>query len=203
MKPVKQKKRAGFVMIKESVLERMKKSDKSSKGSVDDEVLPLCNAINRLNGLATTSSCSGRISVVKGEEGEKTRNAWLFKSHTPVNMIDLLSIKLPQDLTLFKMEGAIIHVACESIEKAKKLIEASKSAGIKRAAIISLRENKIMVEIISGESLCFPYSINKKLLISQEHLEICLEVANKKLRRAREKLKKLENAIIPVAKNLS
>lgn len=47
--------------------------DLSPKGSVDEPIRELINEINRLTGLVTTSSCSGRISVFL--EGRKTNSA--------------------------------------------------------------------------------------------------------------------------------
>lgn len=45
-------------------------TDLSPKGSLDDAICPLIEAINAQNGLVTTSSCAGRISVFL--EGRKT-----------------------------------------------------------------------------------------------------------------------------------
>lgn len=45
-------------------------TDASPKGSVDDGIRPLVDAINRRDGLVTTSSCAGRVSVYL--EGKKT-----------------------------------------------------------------------------------------------------------------------------------
>jgi tRNA wybutosine-synthesizing protein 3 len=81
-------------------------SDLSPKGSVDEGIRDLINEINALEGLVTTSSCAGRISVflegskansqtdndrvdsqglqaaVPGGKGRGGR--WLFVSHDPV-----------------------------------------------------------------------------------------------------------------------
>jgi tRNA wybutosine-synthesizing protein 3 len=78
--------------------------DLSPKGSVDEPIRNLIDEINTVEGLVTTSSCSGRISVFlegrkPGSEGalaEETTEpragpggkggggAWLFISHAPV-----------------------------------------------------------------------------------------------------------------------
>lgn len=90
--------------------------DLSPKGSVDAPIRSLIDEINRLEGLVTTSSCSGRISVflegrkaestVPGSatEGEDLRagpggkgggGAWLFLSHEPVQNEDTAHDFLP------------------------------------------------------------------------------------------------------------
>jgi tRNA wybutosine-synthesizing protein 3 len=82
--------------------------DLSPKGSVDEPIRDLIDEINTLDGLVTTSSCSGRISVflegrrasdhdaAQEENGESRAGpggkggggAWLFISHEPVEALD-------------------------------------------------------------------------------------------------------------------
>lgn len=74
--------------------------DLSPKGSIDEPIRFLIEEINRLEGLVTTSSCSGRMSVflegrkrgLNGEETDKASPAgpggkgggtWLYISHDP------------------------------------------------------------------------------------------------------------------------
>ena len=89
-------------------------SDLSPKGSVDEGIRDLINEINSINGVVTTSSCAGRISVFlegsksiqhytrpsedqkadledeeqhKSVPGGKGRGGkWLFISHDPVTV---------------------------------------------------------------------------------------------------------------------
>lgn len=81
--------------------------DLSPKGSIDAPIRDLISEINDIDGIVTTSSCSGRISVfLEGrkvdskslatvEEGEESRagpggkgggGTWLFLSHDPVEV---------------------------------------------------------------------------------------------------------------------
>lgn len=74
-------------------------SDASPKGSVDEGIRDLIVEINAVDGLVTTSSCAGRVSVfvegrktaeagddgqVAGVGGKGAGGAWLFVSHDPV-----------------------------------------------------------------------------------------------------------------------
>lgn len=83
--------------------------DLSPKGSVDEPIRDLISEINSLDGLVTTSSCSGRISVFlegrkanagdavadeqtesrAGPGGKGGGGAWLFISHDPVKDADV------------------------------------------------------------------------------------------------------------------
>ena len=78
--------------------------DKSPKGAVDEQIVELIQEINSVDGLVTTSSCSGRISVFleasermrqaskipstedagKQRDARKEAGRWLFSSHSPI-----------------------------------------------------------------------------------------------------------------------
>ncbi|MBW3019386.1 hypothetical protein KY329_04350, partial [Candidatus Woesearchaeota archaeon] len=51
------------------------KLDKSTKGSIDEPVIPILNLINSMNDYYTTSSCSGRIMIM--EPSEERHVDWL------------------------------------------------------------------------------------------------------------------------------
>ena len=102
---------ASFTRKKERILAELsvpenEYSDKSPKGSVDEGIRDLINEINAYEGLVTTSSCAGRISVfLEGEKerahlgdgadengaivrtasGGKGGGSFLFTSHEPLN----------------------------------------------------------------------------------------------------------------------
>ena len=66
-----------FTAKKQKILDALKVpsaeySDHSPKGSVDDAIKELIDEINQLEGIVTTSSCAGRISVFL--EGRKVQN---------------------------------------------------------------------------------------------------------------------------------
>jgi tRNA wybutosine-synthesizing protein 3 len=98
-----------FHVKKRQILEQLDTPDEqyhdlSPKGSVDEPIRPLIGDINRLDGLVTTSSCSGRVSVfLEGRKknglildaeaedetsragpGGKGGGSWLFISHSPI-----------------------------------------------------------------------------------------------------------------------
>lgn len=95
--------------------------DLSPKGSVDEPIRELIDEINNLNGLVTTSSCSGRISVFlegrkqdlidapKATDSENARagpggkgggGAWLYISHKPIGASTLAGGDLTSALGL-------------------------------------------------------------------------------------------------------
>ena len=85
-------------------------NDLSPKGSVDEGIRSLIDLVNGLDGLVTTSSCAGRISVfLEGRKGPTSQASgketvsaekavsggkdlggrWLFVTHEPVDAINL------------------------------------------------------------------------------------------------------------------
>ena len=119
-----------FEVRKQKILEQInvpdgEYHDLSPKGSIDAPIRELISEINDIDGIVTTSSCSGRISVFlegqkaendftrSGEEGEESRagpggkgggGTWLFISHDPVEVSDVAA---SQDfLSKFGLEEA-------------------------------------------------------------------------------------------------
>ncbi|MDO8549322.1 MAG: hypothetical protein Q7S39_04100 [Ignavibacteria bacterium] len=84
--------------------EVLKKLDKSSKKSWDEKILKLCEVINKQKDFYTTSSCSGRITLIKNVERDK-RNVVLKSWHDLINLNELKKSllcfeKSPQSLIL-------------------------------------------------------------------------------------------------------
>ena len=75
-------------------------TDASPKGSVDEGIRDLISELNVVDGIVTTSSCAGRVSVfvegkktvadpendgqIAGVGGKGAGGKWLFVSHDPV-----------------------------------------------------------------------------------------------------------------------
>ncbi|XP_020573877.1 tRNA wybutosine-synthesizing protein 2/3/4 isoform X2 [Phalaenopsis equestris] len=100
--------------------------DKSPKGSIDAPIAPFLDVINLHSSFFTTSSCSGRISILR-QPGESLKpnpdddkinprrskkkaggGGWIFVSHEPADpeaVVDLL-FKSPAARSAVEMEGA-------------------------------------------------------------------------------------------------
>lgn len=118
-----------FKARKQSILKQLgapdgEYRDFSPKGSVDEPIRGIIGELNTIEGLVTTSSCSGRISVFlegrkAGEHDEQMEEngesragpggkggggAWLFISHTPV---DASHLATPETyMSLFGLQEA-------------------------------------------------------------------------------------------------
>jgi tRNA wybutosine-synthesizing protein 3 len=173
----------------------LQKPDKSSAGSIDTAIQPVCTLLNASQNYYTTSSCSGRI-VIMSESGIHDKHAaqWLLVSHQPVDVTTILELSFPDTEIWFREEGMILHVACRTYEDAFQLVHTAQKTGLKRSGVIS-SANKIIVEILDTEKLELPIGINGKLVVSSQYLELIVEKANTKLKRTRKKIKHLKKNI--------
>ena len=177
-----------FIQRKKEILS---KKDKSGIGEWDKHIVELCEKINYFDNYYTTSSCSGRIAVIKDIPNERG-GLFEFVSHDLIDGLDLSEKK--GDLK-FKSEPPILHVACRSLEDAEELLEKAREVGWKRSGIISLGKN-IIVELLSTEKLEFPLMKDGKLLVSEEFLEIVLDKSNENLKKGWEKISLLSSKFI-------
>jgi len=174
----------------------LSKTDKSKKGSIDKRIRKLVDAINRKGYYYTTSSCSGRIVLLKAaEHNKKNESRWLFSTHEKARFKDLKEslARPPKENVWFKSEGMILHVCCSTIDDAVKLLDAARSAGLKHSGICSIsKKDKIIVEIIDSEHFDLPVSKRGRLLVSDAYLKHIVEEANEKLGRTWKRIDKLE-----------
>ncbi|MFW6383756.1 MAG: tRNA wybutosine-synthesizing 3 family protein [Nanoarchaeota archaeon] len=124
--------------------------DRSNKGSFDSGIKDVVMTINSLTNFFTTSSCAGRLVVIK-KLGKKTNSKILFCSHEkvkePENIIDVLE----NDGNVWLIfQPAILHVSSRNIEDAIWLFGRAKQAGFKRTGIVSIKTNPV-VEIMGTD----------------------------------------------------
>ena len=173
-----------FDRSKASVLENLKKQDKSRKGDVDLGAVPVVNAFNSLPDFYTTSSCSGRISLFRESRSRKKFDSgWLFVKHGEVSKDELLVVlqRLPLDTIWFRQEAPIFHVACRNQDCALELLSLCRDIGFKHSGIIGLGR-RVMVEIIFNEKIDCPIAENSILHLNNSHLDLLVLKANEKFR---------------------
>ncbi len=175
----------------------LSKIDKSKKGSIDKKIKKLVELINLLKDYYTTSSCSGRILLIKRpKSGKKCDVGFLFESHNKVSFeeIKVCLKNIPEQDLWFRQESMILHVACRTIENAQKILDISSMAGFKHSGIITTRK-KIVVEIIGSEQFDTIIAKHGKLFVGDEYLRLLVNEANKKLGINSRKIKKFYDLI--------
>jgi tRNA wybutosine-synthesizing protein 3 len=188
-----------FENEKKLALEKAFSNDKSKKGSIDIQILPVINLINKHPDYYTTSSCAGRIMLFKeGKTGKKNESEWLFMSHDPVKKKDIIAqidklAKLPQETVWFRMEAPILHICAKDMDCADSLLKIANDSGFRRSSILTFRK-RIIIEIMIPERLDTPVIENKEILISKDYMNILVRHANLRLKKTRNKLKKFEKS---------
>ncbi|AFK22377.1 hypothetical protein [Pyrococcus sp. ST04] len=168
------------------------------RGEVDEDIIPLLQKINSMENYFTTSSCSGRISIMEMPNfGDKVNAKWLGKWHREVSFDEVLeAVKKHKEGQLWLLvRSPILHVGAKTLEDAVKLVNLAVSCGFKYSNIKSISDRKLIVEIRSTERLDVLLGEDGNLLVPEEYLRKVIEIANAQLRRFKEKLRRLEEAL--------
>lgn len=171
---------------------QLSRDDFSKKGSVDKKIINLIDKINSKSEYYTTSSCSGRIMLIADGKTKKDAN-WVFVSHDKITFVKLKSAlkKMPKQTLWFKFEPLILHVCCDSLESAEKILESAKSSGFKHSGIMNLK-GRVIVEIRGTDFISAPIAFSGKMAVSDSFLKKLLKEANAKMKKNELKIKNLE-----------
>ena len=185
-----------FELQKRKAMESLNEALK--RGLVDEDIISLLERINSLPDYFTTSSCSGRISIMEMPNfGDKVNAEWLGKWHREVTVEEVLEVikKHSKGQLWFLVRSPIIHVSAKTLEDAVKILNLAINCGFKYSNIKSVSHKKLLVEIRSTERMDVPLGENGELWVSKEYIGKIVAIANAQLRRAKGKLKKLEEKI--------
>ena len=169
-----------------------------AEDKVDRDIIVLLDKINALDNYFTTSSCSGRISVMEMPHfGDKLNSVWLGKWHREVTVEEVLEAigKHRSGQLWFLVRSPILHVAARTMEDAVKLLNLSIGLGFKYSNIKSVSHKKLLVEIRSTERMDVPLGEDGELWIDEAYIERIVGIANAQVRRFKGKLKRLEGEI--------
>jgi len=165
----------------------------------DKLIIPLCSFINSLPEFFSSSSCAGRIMLLKTDAKESKREAafhakWHRKVKQPELMREIGKKTGSPELWL-KQEPFILHLGTNNLANANRLLQCCRKAGIKRAGIMVAEEEKFILEIIGTQNLALPVKKKNNILAEEKYLKFVLEKANAKLERNYALLKKFEKTL--------
>ncbi|KAI3651681.1 hypothetical protein MP228_002984 [Amoeboaphelidium protococcarum] len=192
-----------FNQRKVEILKSIDENDKSVKQSIDVHALPIVNLLNDMDQFVTTSSCSGRISIVAqpsdsstsdNSKMKKKASEWIYASHDLVDdtssVIEL--IKLPsgsgqdfESIIYFKMEPFVLHVEADSVQNGEALLKIALQAGYRNSGL-TLSKSRVMVGIRHTMKLDVPIGVittdgTRRLMVTDQYLEWLLQIANQKM----------------------
>jgi len=170
-------------------------SDKSPKGSLDAPIVPLLNALNQNPSYFTTSSCSGRISILSQPISEvpnpkkKARGGtWLFVSHDPADPDSVLSLLFPSEPTrspfvselVFRFEPLIIALECRDLSAAHSLVSLAISCGFRESGITNAKK-RVIIAIRCSIRMEVPLGDTRTVMVTPEYVRYLVQVANEKM----------------------
>ncbi|MFH1711492.1 MAG: hypothetical protein ABH840_04230 [Nanoarchaeota archaeon] len=179
---------------------QLEMSDNSSIGRWDGKIKNLCEKINKNGNYYTTSSCAGRIVLIKQAE-KKQPDLFLFRSHEKITFsklrkeLEKAMKSNKKDLVYFRQEQCILHVACKTLEDAQNLLDKAKQVGWKNSGIMASRE-RIVLEMRSTEHIEFPIINKGKMVVDDIFLKLLVKETNRKLEKTWEKIQKLEKLLL-------
>ena len=181
----------------EAKKKQLSREDRSSIGGWDPKIKKLCEKINKKKNYYTTSSCAGRVVLLKYSD-KKLENAFLFRTHQKTSFTEIKNAlgkisKIYDGVVEFQQSCCILHVACLTFSDAQTLLTKAKESGWQRSGIIGGKRN--IVELHSTESMSFPIAKNGKILVDDDFLKLAIEIGNSKLERTWDKIKRLEKKI--------
>jgi len=175
---------------------QLSKIDKSNIGKWDPKIKILCEKLNKRKEYYTTSSCSGRVVLIKSLD-EKAGNVFLFRTHKKIKFEELKKALDEVDykgLVEFRQTTCILHVGCAFLEDAQKLVDKAKFVGWKRSGIMASRK-RFVVELVSTENIEFPIMNKGQILVDDNFLKLIVREANNKLERIWDKIDRLEDSL--------
>ena len=170
----------------------LSKNDKSKKGSIDNDIKETVDLINSKDDYYTTSSCAGRIVLLEMKSRRKDECNWLLSKHSKVTFNEIKKIlkecniknnpikkdknKKMNYQIWFKQQPLILHVSCRHLDAAKKLLDLSRKV-FKHSGILSISENKAVVEIIGNEKIETVIA-DKNFIAEENYIKQLVKYAN-------------------------
>ncbi len=192
----KAKEEARFCMTKQRHSRTMLEAIED--GKADPQMVPLLRFIASSKEFFTSSSCAGRILLLKlDSKGSKAESAFIQRWHRQVKFSELWSglqnCGAKKEIW-FKLDPFILHVGTNSLVNARRLLKVMQNAGIKRGGIVCAKEGKFLVELLGTQSVALPLKSRGRMLVQKQYLKWLLGKANKKLGLNYAHLKRLESA---------
>ncbi|OVA06603.1 tRNA transferase Trm5/Tyw2 [Macleaya cordata] len=178
--------------------------DKSPKGTIDAPIIPLLKTLNLHPSYFSTSSCSGRISILSQPSSTTTTTtaaaatskkkarggSWLFISHEPADPDSVIDLLFPSDSStsstqeegdlVFRFEPFILAVECKDISSAQSLVSTAISCGFRESGITNAHK-RVIIAIRCSIRLEVPLGSTGQILVSPDYVRFLVRTANEKM----------------------
>ncbi|KAF6168117.1 hypothetical protein GIB67_011502 [Kingdonia uniflora] len=179
-------------------------TDKSPKGTLDAPIIPLLNSINNHPSYFTTSSCSGRISILSQPFNITTKKkkarggSWIFITHEPANTSIVTDLLFPtatekgwgegevESELVFRFEPLIIAIECKDLGAAQGLVATAIACGFRESGITSVCK-RVIIAIRCSIRLEVPLGLVGNVMVSREYVEYLVGISNEKMQSNRKR----------------
>ncbi len=184
---------ARFRMVKERHTKSLENAITEKK--IDPLMIPISNYIATTKEFFTTSTCSGRITLMDLDETEKKREGAFFRKwHRTVTFDEVWEGICDETNTgnvWFKQDGLVVLIGTNTLENAKHVLNVVHNLGIKRVGINHFEPGKIHIELFGTQHMSVPVKRGKEILAGKEYVKELVKLANKKWKLNDKTLKKL------------
>lgn len=187
-------------------------TDKSPKGTLDTPIVPLLDALNSHPCYFTTSSCSGRISILSQPspttatakpKKKASGGSWLFITHDPADPDSVLNLLFPSESTrrdhpsqlVFRFEPLIVAVECKDLASAQSLVSIAIASGFRESGITSVNK-RVIIAIRCSIRLELPLGDSQKIMVSPDYVRYLVEIANEKMEANRKRTEGFLRALL-------
>ncbi|KAM7264602.1 hypothetical protein ACFE04_002285 [Oxalis oulophora] len=185
-------------------------TDKSPKGSLDEPIIPLINTINQNPNFFTTSSCSGRVSILSQPKQnlnskKKARGgSWIYITHNLADVDSVLSLLFDNgdadgdddgELVL-RFEPLIVAIECRDLESAQGMVALAIRCGFRESGITSANGKRVIVGVRCSIRMEVPLGERRNVLASKEYVRFLVEVANEKMEANRRRTEVFHLALV-------
>jgi tRNA wybutosine-synthesizing protein 3 len=171
-----------FAMTKTNARTALETAIREKK--IDPLMIPISQYLAKTTDYFTTSTCSGRITLMDLEKNEKKREgAFYRKWHRKVKFSEMwkgIEEHAHTGNLWFKQDAFVYVIGMRTLEQAKKIIAVCQKAGIKRYGVHHFEEGKVLMEIFGTHSMSVPLTEGKKRLADKEYVKKILQIANRK-----------------------
>ncbi|KAK9267461.1 hypothetical protein L1049_009887 [Liquidambar formosana] len=184
-------------------------TDKSPKGTLDTPIIPLLKTLNLHHSYFTTSSCSGRISILSQPTNSTTNKkakggSWIFITHDPADPDSVLNLLFPSESPhptthphdlVFRFEPLIIAVECKDLCAAQSLVSLAISCGFRESGITSAHK-RVIIAIRCSIRLEVPLGDTHRIMVSPEYVRYLVGLANEKMEANRKRTEGFMQAML-------
>ena len=191
------------------------REDLSRKGSIDEPIRPLVELLNASLNYYTTSTCSGRISLIRKPRDNaaiKKGGDFVLNSHDVIGFElfesllneHVLCDAAGQDCLWLKFEPFILHIQCLDLHSAHSLLTVALAAGCRNSGLTLGKNEKYLVAIRSTSSMEVPLHCGDLFeRLGDDYMKFLCNQCNLRLRDNFVRLERFQTLVEPILKDPS